>query len=154
MSKGMKFYPPDTINILSPRPSISPRGVNAQKERDPMRSMRFPDRMWEPIREAADTLGMTISEFVRWTAFASANEVLRLARTSGVSIETQPVDRIIDKTARPKYDKVLVVSDGGSSLSVLEQESAKLKQNGIDSKKARPLSEIMNEISQKNKMPT
>lgn len=140
-----KFYPPDRISVLSPRPSIYPRGTGSKEGKDPMKSIRFPDDMWEAVGEVADLLTMSRAELVRWSAFAVCNEVMRLAKASGVEIVSEPTERMIEKNARPRFERVLVVSDGGASVSHADVEPAIMKKQGIETKVARSIEQIMAE---------
>lgn len=88
-----KVQLPQLISILSPRPAgILPRGRNNPKGADPQRNYRCPDDKFKVISEAAELLGMNPAEFARWVAFASANEVIRIAREQKVAPEPVKVE--------------------------------------------------------------
>lgn len=88
---------PLKIEILSPRPSgVLPRGRNSPKGADPQRNFRCPDDKWASIAAACALLNMNTAEFCRWTAYAAANEVLRIANEQKVPIPTKTVE-IIEK---------------------------------------------------------
>jgi hypothetical protein len=73
-----KSFPlPAMISIPSPMASYQPRGLNANKVADPVRTIRISQMSWDAMAEAAEQLGMTTAEFVRWTSYSAANEVLR-----------------------------------------------------------------------------
>jgi uncharacterized protein (DUF1778 family) len=72
---------PQRISILTPLPKgLVPRGRNENyKGSDPQRTFRCADAKWETIVSAAELLGCTTPEFIRWVSYAAANEVLRQA---------------------------------------------------------------------------
>lgn len=69
-------FPPDYIRIPTPRfKGLRPRGNTSNKSADPQHTIRFPEDMMFAIDRACEELGVTRSEFIRWTAYSSALEV-------------------------------------------------------------------------------
>lgn len=100
----------DRLTINAPRPSRQARGIYASKTADPNRSIRISDEIYESVKLAADILGMTAAEFIKWTAYMSANEVHRIYREQQ-GIKPAPVAQPVVRVAKPppimpKYGKV------------------------------------------------
>lgn len=80
----------DKLTIPAPRPSAQVRGDNAGKKADPVRAIRISQTMYDSIYAAADIMGMTGAEFIKWTAYMSANEVHRIYREREKDVPQTP----------------------------------------------------------------
>lgn len=99
--QGSTYVAPETINIMAPRPAgVKPRGRNARKAADPQFAYRMSVERHAAVVEAAELIGCGgTAEFVRWVAYAAANEIIRLAREAKKDQVIHPVRPIM--VARP-----------------------------------------------------
>jgi hypothetical protein len=67
----------ETVTILRPMKSVYVRGQASPKEQAPAFSVRFHDDMLVDVKLAASLLGVTLSEFIRWTSHAVALDIIR-----------------------------------------------------------------------------
>ena len=74
-----------------PRPSVIPRGINSPHETTPQRTFRINAESWDAILTAADVLGMSGAEFVRWMSITGAHQVLRDYQQIGNKIDPKPI---------------------------------------------------------------
>jgi hypothetical protein len=74
---------PTTINIMAPRRiGKRPRGRNANPETIQNRifTVKLQEGYLAAYEEAAKLVGLSVAEFVRWVAYAAANEIIRLEK--------------------------------------------------------------------------
>lgn len=77
MVEGFLTYVKETVTILRPMKSIFARGSSSPKHQDKAHAVRYPPETLDDIRVAAAALGVTMSEFIRWSAHATALEVIK-----------------------------------------------------------------------------
>lgn len=78
--KGIVLLP-TTIKIMAPRRvGKAPRGRSAIYIQDTQHTFRMAQEKYAALNDAAEALGMTTAEFIRWVSYATANEVLRIER--------------------------------------------------------------------------
>ena len=67
----------ETVTIMRPMPSVTPRGKASPREQQPTRSMRLQPEVLEAIDEASALLCMTRSSFMSWCAYQVAMNIIR-----------------------------------------------------------------------------
>lgn len=67
----------ETVTIMRPMKSVYPRGVASKEKQAPTFSIRLADSDKEAIEAAAAALEMDKTAFIRWTAVATALEILK-----------------------------------------------------------------------------
>lgn len=89
MTEQEPFVLPETITFLSPRPTRQPRGLNAGKVADSAISVKYNEEELNSLRTAADILGMTKSDYLRWIALFCSHEVMRLYNISRARLKSR-----------------------------------------------------------------
>ena len=78
MSEGSFIeYVQETVTILRPMPSVYPRGMYSDAKRSAAYSVRYPKPTLSEIKEAAALIGVSVSEFIRWSAHATAMDIIK-----------------------------------------------------------------------------
>lgn len=87
-----QFQPEDAfITVPYPRASVIPRGINSPHSETPQRTFRIDQESWDAIGYAAEILGMSGAEFLRWMSITGAHQVLRDFQQVGNKIDPKPI---------------------------------------------------------------
>lgn len=67
----------ETITVTRPMRTVLPRGLQSKNLAAPVVSVRVPDERRDAIERASALLGMKFSNFMLWTAYWTAIEILK-----------------------------------------------------------------------------
>lgn len=95
---------PSTITIMAPRKMEQrKRGDYPAYKSDASINFRMNEEKFAAIKEAAKVLGIPYSEFIRWVAYACANEVLRIEK---VTRQEQGMRSVAEENNQPSKREV------------------------------------------------